>query len=145
MKPVLPIIMSTVLAGCSSISLEQPVAPAPKPVAASAIPEGPVTLRTKRVFLGVTPLNASNVKAAPAAAIKVIAVKAGDSLRTALETLAEKNGFAVDWNGPDLFFKQDARFEGESFQETANKILIASRLIGYINKDDGKVLHVFVQ
>ena len=144
MKLVLPLFLTTLLVGCSTIRLDQPATPAPKPVAASPLPDGPVTMRTKRVFLGVTALNAGN-KAVPGAAKNIIAVKAGDSLRTALESLAEKSGFAIDWNGPDLFFKQDARFEGESFQETANKILVASRLIGYINKDDGKVLHVFVQ
>lgn len=75
----------------------------------------------------------------------LLALKTGDSMHGVLDRLAEKQGFAVAWEGPDLFAKQDARFEGESFEDVANKLLIALRLNGYITKDEGKILHVFVQ
>lgn len=141
------LIAAVALSACATHPVERVENRSKKATAPAQPTSGdPVTFRSKRVFLGITPVpTAASTPAKPATDTKTVTVKSGDSLRTALESLADKSGYAVDWTGPDLFFKQDARFDGETFQEVANKILTASRLIGYMNKDEGKVLHVFVQ
>lgn len=82
----------------------------------------------------------------PAAPVKsVISINTGDSIRAKLAQFAKENQYQVSWTGDDLFAKQDVRFVGENFEDVINKFFIATKITGYITRDEGKMLNVFVQ
>lgn len=69
----------------------------------------------------------------------------GDSLKSRLIAFAHANHYQVSWNGDDLLAKQDARFVGSNFEEVVNRFLLAAKITGYLSKDEGEVLNVFVR
>ncbi|HET9112952.1 MAG TPA: hypothetical protein VFN66_03670 [Burkholderiales bacterium] len=82
-------------------------------------------------------------KARPA--ISSIKISSGDSIRARLTQFAKANQYQVSWTGDDLFAKKDASFTGDNFEDVINKFFIATKITGYITKDEGRMLNVFVQ
>lgn len=75
----------------------------------------------------------------------IISIRNGDSIRARLTRFAQENQYQISWSGDDLFAKKNANFIGDSFEDVINKFFIATRITGYITKDEGKMLNVFVQ
>lgn len=75
----------------------------------------------------------------------LIKISAGDSIRARLTQFAKENQYRISWTGDDLFAKKDADFTGDNFEDVINKFFIATRITGYITKDEGRMLNVFVQ
>ena len=83
---------------------------------------------------------------APVAPAKsIIRISDGDSIRAKLTQFAKDNQYQISWNGDDLFAKKNADFVGDNFEDVLNKFFIATKITGYITKDEGKMLNVFVQ
>lgn len=78
---------------------------------------------------------------APKAAIHLVA---GAGVKTGLKDAAIAHGYTVNWEGEELFAKYDAAFEGDTFEAAVNKLLVAIRANGYVEKN-GKVIYVVVQ
>lgn len=81
----------------------------------------------------------------PLPANTVIRISAGDSIRARLTQFAKENQYRISWSGDDLFAKKDADFTGDNFEDVVNKLFIATKITGYITKDEGRMLNVFVQ
>ena len=96
-----------------------------------------------------TPMLATTVQSAilaPVAPVKsIIKISDGDSIRAKLTQFAKDNQYQISWNGDDLFAKKNADFVGDNFEDVINKFFIATKITGYITKDEGKMLNVFVQ
>lgn len=74
-----------------------------------------------------------------------IKISSGDSIRARLTQFAKANQYQISWTGDDLFAKKDASFTGDDFEDVINKFFIATKITGYITKDEGRILNVFVQ
>ena len=75
----------------------------------------------------------------------LIKISSGDSIRARLTQFAKENQYRISWTGDDLFAKRDADFTGDNFEDVINKFFIATKITGYITKDEGRMLNVFVQ
>ncbi|MHB1676081.1 MAG: hypothetical protein ACYCSS_00910 [Sulfuriferula sp.] len=91
------------------------------------------------------PLIAKPPAPPPMPAKSIIKISDGDSIRAKLTQFAKDNQYQISWNGDDLFAKKDANFIGDNFEDVINKFFIATKITGYITKDEGRVLNVFVQ
>ncbi len=103
---------------------------------------------TDHTDLAAAPMKAVPVKPAappPPPTQAIIRISDGDSIRARLTEFAKANHYRVSWSGDDLFAKKSADFVGNSFEDVVNKFLIATKITGYITKDEGKTLNVFVQ
>ncbi len=108
-----------------NVALHSPAAP----TAAETAPQPPAKLPLPQP----TPAHAS------------IKISAGDSIRARLTQFAKENQYRISWSGDDLFAKKDADFTGDNFEDVINKLFIATKITGYITKDEGRMLNVFVQ
>lgn len=107
----------------------------------------PVSVAPSSPALAVsTPAPAPLPKLPPSLPAKsLIKISSGDSIRARLTQFAKENQYQISWTGDDLFAKKDANFTGDDFEDVINKFFIATKITGYITKDEGRMLNVFVQ
>lgn len=87
-----------------------------------------------------------NQQAAPLAPkIYAISIAARQSIKLVVTQFAKENGFAVNWNGDDMFAKTQAIFAGDTFESALNKLFVAARITAVIASDEGNVVNVYVK
>ncbi len=114
-----------------------------RPVASAATVAQPLSLSEPSPVVAVE-ANSANRGVTPAQVLD-FDIHEGDSLKSRLIAFAHANHYQVSWSGDDLLAKQDARFVGSNFEEVVNRFLLAAKITGYLSKDEGEVLNVFVR
>jgi outer membrane protein OmpA-like peptidoglycan-associated protein len=74
-----------------------------------------------------------------------LSIQDGDSLKSKVTEYAKTHGYNVNWSGEDLFATSSVTFSSANFEETLNKLFVASKISGVIANDEGGVVNVYVK
>jgi hypothetical protein len=131
------------------VNVSAPAPSQPMPTSVWANNPAPITPVTAAPLPTALPTSSAIVATAPAPSMPLpdiaLAIREGDSIKAKVTEYAKAHNYSVNWSGSDLFASRTMTFSGSNFEDTLNKLFVASKISGVIANDEGGVVNVYVQ
>lgn len=103
-----------------------------------------VALNDVQPVLETKPIPAAKEKVAQSYHLKLTS---GSGVKRLIESSARANGYALNWDGDDLYVKYDASYTDTTYEGLLNQVLSSIKVNGYMtnNATNGRVIYVITK